>query len=450
MGKISDFQAALEILRDMESKLDMGSGDCVASEGYRERSNAEKYMSDMDNWCVVHATKYLPKRNTDGNMVIETTAMATNFESVPRSTVHTTLNHVVGGHNGGSWGDMPYVILMPYNDVVALNGHPREVSMFDTYFAPNPDTGLILPKSAYLVRPSDENNGDLYTIGEHEATYKTSNFTDDEIQFILNNVDEYSKQRYLDYLFTGELPSDGLVEAYLLYDDELIKQYKNASNKHEFLRNAMAKYRNVILTQFLRDTVVKLVMQENGYKYVKGSDGDNIARAARDIAKQSGLKSDASNKGHSFSLEKNMEEVYCNLMDVLNDLYTNGHNAPDVYRILVVDGWPEDFCLHIAECILKDRPIDCYQFYVDRFISAAKRNDCEYRTVADYSPGLDVTLRRNARLMQNKFIQWIHYIKTKPMYAELKKILAENLPGHKDEMDDYRINRYNMIHGRKM
>ena len=449
MGSIADFQAALEMLREAESRLDRGSGDYVVEEGYRERSNAEKYMADTNNWCVVHATKYPPKRDADGNMIIVTTAMATNFEKVPRATIHTTLNHVVNANSGGSWVDMPYVVLMPYNDVVALNGHPQEVSMFDTYFVPNPDVGLILPKSAYLVRPSDENDGRLYTIGEHEATYKTSNFTDDEIQFILDNVDDYDRQKYQEYLFTGELPSDRMVKAYLLHNDELIQQYKNADNKHEFLRNAMAKYRSFILTTFLRNTVVKLAMQENGYKYVHDFDGGYAARATRNTAVKSGLKADASDKGHSFSLEKEMEEFYSTLADVLYELYANGHNAHDVWRILI-DGWPENFCLYIAECILKDRPIDCYQFYLERFISMARKKGYDFRTIADYSPALDVTVRRSARLMQNEFIQWMHYIKTKPVYAELKKILAENLPGSKDEMDNYRINRYNIIHGRKM
>ena len=449
MGNVKDFEEGMRLLRDAESKLDSGSGDCVPSEGYREKSNAEKYMEDMNNWCCVHTTKYLPKRNADGNIVIMTTAMATNFESVPRSTIHMSLNHVAGAHGGGSWVDMPYVILVPYNDVVALNVHPQQVSVFDTYFASHPDKGLVLSKSAYLVRPSGENSRELYTIGEHEATYKTSNFTDDEIQFILNNVDDYAKQKYQEYLFTGELPSGGLVEAYLSYDDELVNRYKNAGDKHEFLRNAMAKYRNVILTTFLRNTVVKLAMQKNGYKYVHDFDGGYIARATKNVAMKSGLKADASNKGHSYSLENEMEEEYGILTDVLNELYTNGHDAYDVFRILM-DGRPENFCLYIAECILKDRPIDCYQFYLEHFISIARRKGSDFHTIADYSPALDVTLRRNARLMQNKFIQWMHYIKNKQMYVKLRKILAENLPASKDEMDNHRINRYNIIHGRKM
>jgi len=51
-------------------------------------------MSDTDNWVCVHATKYDPKCNFDGERYIETTATATNYRC-PRATIHSTLNWVV-------------------------------------------------------------------------------------------------------------------------------------------------------------------------------------------------------------------------------------------------------------------------------------------------------------------------------------------------------------------
>ena len=59
-----------------------------------------EYMSDVNNWVLVHATKYMPLKNENGQFYIPTTAMATQFE-IPRSTVHFTLNHIVTNHGYG-------------------------------------------------------------------------------------------------------------------------------------------------------------------------------------------------------------------------------------------------------------------------------------------------------------------------------------------------------------
>ena len=136
------------------------------------------YMANPANWVCVHATEYMPKVNKDGEMYIESTMMATNFE-VPRTSVHVTLNHVVKSHSGGDWDGKPIVMLAPYNDLVGKNGNPQQIATEDTFFIPNPDTGLVLPPSTYIVQPG-ENNDKLFAIGKNMATYKTDNFTKDE------------------------------------------------------------------------------------------------------------------------------------------------------------------------------------------------------------------------------------------------------------------------------
>ena len=154
------------------------------------------YMADMSHWCAVHVTKYMPKHHNDGTMYIPTTAMATDFDA-PRSTVHVTLNHVVTSHMMGSWNDMPIVVLAPYNDVTEKNGNPAEVAGTDTYWSLNPDAGLILPENTYIVQP--KNDGPLYQIGEHGATYKRDNYTEEEVERIEYWLNPYDLERYTKY-----------------------------------------------------------------------------------------------------------------------------------------------------------------------------------------------------------------------------------------------------------
>ena len=55
------------------------------------RESNETYMSKMRNWCCVHTTRYEPKKKNDGDLYIETTAMAT-INELPRASIHVTLN----------------------------------------------------------------------------------------------------------------------------------------------------------------------------------------------------------------------------------------------------------------------------------------------------------------------------------------------------------------------
>ena len=84
MAEVQDFVSGIQKLQDFEDNVQA----------------QVKYMSDMNNWVMVHATKYMPRRLSDGSLAIPTTAMATNYD-VPRATVHTTLNHIVDANSGG-------------------------------------------------------------------------------------------------------------------------------------------------------------------------------------------------------------------------------------------------------------------------------------------------------------------------------------------------------------
>ena len=338
MATIKDFKEGMRILRERDQKF-------ISQPGYQDNysfiptgpSEAELYMSDMNNWCCVHTTRYMPLRNSDGRFFIPTTSMATNFDIV-RSTVHTTLNHVVASNGGGNWDSKPYVVFMKYNDVVALNGNPQEVSQYDTFFIPDPDKGLVLPKDAYLVRPSNEKNGELYTIGEHEATYKTNNFTYAEIDQILNMIREInggeSSRLYWEHdRYLGKENDDETMRGLLGDDEKLFRMYKNTKNKREFLKGLLAEDRDTIITKFLRDAIVRLAMEKQGFKYVEAFEGWGPTNTIANVALEHGIRASSNNKGHSTSIECKMETGANWLILNLEKLYAKGQDVDEIFSV---------------------------------------------------------------------------------------------------------------------
>lgn len=400
MANIDNFKSAMEKLNQYKS----------------ENEQEAQYMSDVNNWCIIHTTKYLPQRDKNGKMFIPTTAMATNFE-IPRATVHTTLNHVVQSWEATEdWNDMPYVIFMPYNDLVARNQKPLEVSAYDTYFAPNPDSGLILPDNAYIVRPS---NDCLYSVGEKEATYKTDNFTEEEIKFIIDNMDRNDRLLYNQYSDV-----DYLVDRWRVYinDPRSIELFEKSNDKRAFIHGMMEESRMIVLTKCLRNIVVKLAMNERGFKYIRPRSAydDMVAKSVANTAVNNGLNGDETPKGHWVSLGHQLEMVYIGLNFSLQSIYSCGKDFNKIVNIL--DDGTKPFYMHIVDSILNSKPINVYDFYVEGMIDRYKNG---IKNISEYSPELDKTLQRNSVVMAQEFMQWLEYIKHEPEYSKFISKLEE-------------------------
>lgn len=345
-----------------------------------ERYLRADYMSDMSNWCVVHATKYIPQTNPDGTMYIPSTAMATDFE-IPRSTVHVTLNHVVASHGYGSWDDMPIVVLAPYNDVVEKNGNPAEVAGTDTYWSVNPDTGLVLPESAYIVQPDD--NGPLFQIGEHGSTYKRDNYTEEEVAQIESMLYPYDREEYMKYK-SGEIEQWDIEHEF--YGDERVKVgYEQAKAKGEenvkaFLRGLFEETRFNILSKYLRDAVVNLSMQQIGMKYVDSIyDGNETSGVIAKAADAKGIPATASNKGHSSSIYHELEQCWVNVTGVLKGSSFSGRpgilnapNMPSLYDIFVQLGLDNPVISPIVSNIIENKPVDFIKMYQDVYMEEVK------------------------------------------------------------------------------
>ena len=381
-----------------------------------------EYMSKKSNWLCVHATKYEPKCNDDGNLYIETTAMATDND-LPRASVHVTLNQVVASHMGGNWDAASVVVLSPYNDVVDLNGKPQEVATEDTYFIPNPDTGLVLPKSTYIVRASKDNK-ELFEIGETCATYKTDNFTDEEVNEILslNEMDKYEYNR----LLSGEV-YDSEVKWILGNDEKLIGLYNKSEDKQAFMRGVLEEDRFIILNKLLRNATVKMAMEKMDFKYVSAHE-DEASGIVASVAIKDGIRGNSGNKGHSCSVEAELEQQGCALYEISEKMKTK--NVDDIYNTLTMSGGVGK---NVISCILKEKPFEdfygvyrgVFDSYVERYAEYLDKPD-ELREagIKGYNSHLDITLRRNADKMTKTINQSISDLKENPeRYAELKKRL---------------------------
>jgi len=413
---------------------------CLRERMFEREDNKTEYMSDMDRWVCVHTTDYDPEQNSDGKLAIKTTAMATDYK-MSRATVHVTLNQIVASNGGGNWDKASIVILAPYKDVVAVNGNPQEIATEDTYFIPDPDKGLVLPDSTYIVR-GDPHSEKLFEIGEHEATYKTGNYTDEEVEAILtlNPGAKYEYEQYLD-----DDISDNTVDYLLGYDKKLVDIYKNSKDKKSFLKGILDEDRFAVLNRILRESVVRMSMKKMGYHYVNSHE-DETSGIVADVANAAGIKGQSGNKGHSLSLEAELEDTGCFLASMSDVL--KGKNIDEIYEYLTESRNP--MSAEIVKSILSDTPVpDAYKSYVKTFndyvdnakdyisyrsfcTPAENERDLKHfemmgrRGLRGYNARLDTVLRRQAKKMNGEYTAALKELKNNPKeYAELKTRLTE-------------------------
>ncbi len=381
------------------------------------------YMSDTSNWVCVHLTKYKPKTNSDGNLCIQTTAAATNYK-YPRATVHVTLNQRVSNHGYGNWNGASIVILAPYNDVVAKNGNPQEVAAEDTYFIPDPDTGLVLPESAHIIQPGDT-GGELFVLDEHGATYKTDKYTDEEIEKILA-LNGWDKDTYEKYL-KGDVP-DYEVDRILGYDDKLRKVYDKAKDKPAFIRGIMEEDRFTILNKLLRDYVTQKVMDKMGYHYVHAHE-DDVSGKIAEVARAAGIRGNSGNKGHSCSVEHEMDRIGQNFMGLVEAVKSK--NVDDICQCMESQMNPLNN--QIVLSLISDSPMpNFYRAFEKAAIHEGEEN------IKNYNPRLCTVLRRFIKRTTNEFMQAMKELKKNPQdynalikrlrnYAETTEIRPEKL-----------------------
>ncbi|MBO5833947.1 MAG: hypothetical protein J6R22_03265 [Alphaproteobacteria bacterium] len=389
----------------------------------RGYTTEEKYVSDMSNWLCVHATNYMPQQNATGDYFIQTTAMATNNE-IARATIHVTLNQIVYSHMSGNWDSAPFVILAPYNDVVEINGKPSMVASEDTYFIPNPDTGLVLPKNACIIKPD---NSTLFTIGEHVSTYKTDNYTEQEIQTIFSFMPPYSFEREEYDKYNHDQISKQELTNIFFYDEKLKQRYEQATDKKPILHEICEQRKNAILKKNLRNAVVTMTMEKMGYLYIHSHE-DSVSGQFAETAKSTNIPSNSGRQAHSASLEKALEANSKWLSDTLSVLKTG--NLDDIYSSVTFEGGdmfggsqPKLVNKYIRASIIKDNSPDFYDMYTETFNYWNRDRRKTYASIKDYNPRLDEVIRRNNERMTNQYSIVLKTLKQNPKFDEFKQKL---------------------------
>ncbi len=386
------------------------------------------YMSSPNDWLCVHATSYEPKKNSDGEMYVETTAMATDYRSV-RSTVHFTLNHVVASHAYGNWDDAGIVVLAPFNDVVEKNSKPEMVCMIDTYFEPDPDKGLVLPESTYIIRPGD-NNGKLFEIGEHSATYKTDNYTKEEEEYILS-CDSSDKEKFY-RLLSGDV-SEVEAQSALGYDKKLIDVYNKSKDKKAFMRGIFEENRFIILNKLLRDYVVKEAAGKMGFYLTYPDRGIELVEQS---AKKAGFNATSYNADHYGSLEGHLEhESYyiIRLVDILKTKDVDkiieffSENKDEAYNgviLNIIDNKPISDVYNVYDEMYK-RHVESDRMFHEKYNTiSSERMQKEEKGLEVYKPNLYKTLKRHSQKINSELELSLNELKQNPEnYALLQRNL---------------------------
>ncbi len=407
-------------------------------------------MSDMKNWLCVHVTKYMPRRNKDGQLYIPTTAMATG-NKYSRASIHFTINQTVASHMGGNWDTYPIVVLAPYNGIVEKNGNPQQVASEDTFFIPNPDTGLILPENSRVIRP---NNNTLLAIGDEISTYKIDKFTEEEIKLILSLIGPWKCEDYEKY---NNADFDEYEMKAILQNERVRKIYNTIKNKHDFLCGMFTESKMEILTNFMRELVVRKTMEEMGYVHVFSHE-DKISSIIAQAARNKGLIGDSGNKGHSCTLEYEFELRGCRYLTYVDLLKTN--NIETIYN-KCRDDYPR--FKEMIDLFLSDKPLDVYQSYKEQLYDyinlirsrvhheqerakmypeynidmADLRKQWEYADtlkkhgIRAYNSRLQVVLYRNSCRLNQEYAKAVEKLKQNPKFSLLKTMLEDLIRGKK-------------------
>lgn len=175
LALLGDEEAQAAIAESVETMRRADQSKRVYPEG--ESSDTEPL--NPNELVVVHATRYKPETDEEGNLLVKTTFDATDGKVI-RNSVHTALNHKVAGHMYGSWGDAGYVLISPLNSMIESNGLPRTLNTVDTYWTANPGESVVFSE-ATLVAPGGSDVEGLFAQEGNLVKFKSDGIDTEEL-----------------------------------------------------------------------------------------------------------------------------------------------------------------------------------------------------------------------------------------------------------------------------
>lgn len=121
------------------------------------RANPQDTDATWDDKVFIHSTARGVNIDKKGNALIYSAGDATRGtpDSVPRSTVHTTINAPVESHMAGQWGNENQLIVGNAKKVLSSNNSPSILNVTDTAFPLSPGQPLRIPNASVVTPVSD-------------------------------------------------------------------------------------------------------------------------------------------------------------------------------------------------------------------------------------------------------------------------------------------------------
>ena len=293
---------------------------------------------------AVHTTQARP----EGRILPTATYNQDNKDHVPRTTIHTSLNHPAESHMWGSFENNKYTVVSPLAEMVDLNGVPDVMNSVDTYFTVNPVEGLGLPDETILVelrvdqpdfvtvdgrrlsvREGPVLAGDLAELAGISSQLTASHYTANEMFTNLIKSVDGVLWRELGCLKTGEVSMalgkeahQTVAELKRLYQQTVEsddpRYQKNPTGSRAMARRLLTHYTELdsqsaaaypAVTQALQESVRQFLVRESishlGGVNVEGgphySDDSNFNRSVAETAQDLGIRQ---------SLHQNQPEAY--------------------------------------------------------------------------------------------------------------------------------------------
>jgi hypothetical protein len=153
------------VIRSQLERMNTSSDQSVKTEAFKP--------SDL---VVVHTTRYKPKETSDGYKVSTTH----DVSGLPRSTVHTSLNHKVENDIWYGWDDADYALISPFDQMLATNGTPKSLNGADTWWTRNPGEPLLFP-AATLIMPGGDQEELVVDTDQGQRKYKSGGLAQADI-----------------------------------------------------------------------------------------------------------------------------------------------------------------------------------------------------------------------------------------------------------------------------
>lgn len=194
LSLLGDAQAQTAVAESVEALKEHEE----SKRAHREQRRTDYEPLKPQELCVVHATRYEPKSNEEGFLVL-TTFDATEGK-VLRNTVHTALNHKVADHMYGSWGDAGYVLVAPFERMMEANGVPTVLNTVDTYWAKDPGEPLVFADGT-LIAPGGAEVSGLYEESDNVVKFKSRGLDTKD----LIDLSDYAKKNGYLSDFSGDV-----------------------------------------------------------------------------------------------------------------------------------------------------------------------------------------------------------------------------------------------------